>query len=379
MTRILHVITDLCDGGAEAVLLRLVSDDEHNLHRVISLTEEGRGAVKLRAVGVATDSLNMPRGRLRLSGLVKLYRAINNDKPDVVQTWLPHSDLIGGVVARIAGVSSIVWGLHLTDLEPGKARMSTRVVVRLCGLLSNWVPCRIVSCSEGGVELHGKLGYRRDKMRVITNGYDLNVFYPDETARQRVRNQWDVRPDTVLIGMVARWNAQKDHGNLIQALSALKQRYGGAFQCVLVGPGMDESNDKLAGWLEASGLVNDVVLTGSRDDIPAVMNALDVHVLSSAYGEAFPNVVCESMACGVPNVVTNVGDSAVIVGDVGWVVAPLDPMALAGALGQALQLCRSEKYVAWKGACRARVKTNFGIGAMCRAYNDVWDEVAARN
>lgn len=377
--KVLHIITCLDNGGAEAVLFRLIGCDDSDSHQVISLTEMGHYGPQLVAEGVPVDTLEWPRGRVTLGGLRKLYRLIREAKPDVVQTWMYHADLIGGIAVRLARSAPVVWGLHHTTLSPEETSRSTRAVGRLCALLSDWLPRSVISCSESGAALHVHLGYSPDKMRVVHNGYDLDVFSPDSAASARLRSEWGVNSDNVLFGMVARWDPQKDHANLIAAMAELKHhRTNTPFRCVLVGNGLSADNAALADVLDAYDLRQDVLLLGPRDDIPAVMSALDVHVLSSAFGEAFPNVVAEAMACETPVVVTDVGDAAVIVGECGWVSPPSDPVQLAEALSKAVDAMKdNESWDARRLACRERVLQRFDLRKMVSGYRAAWQDLPA--
>lgn len=368
---VFHVITGLNDGGAEAVLYRLCSGDVAGQHHVVSLMDPGKYGPLLEAAGVPVTCLGMPQGRMTFAGLRQLWRLLRHEKPQVVQTWMYHGDLIGGLVARLAGVRRVIWGIRHSTLEPGKSRRATIVIARLNALLSRWVPEKIVCCAERARKVHHALGYAPDKLLVIPNGYDLGRFRPDPLARAQLRLEWGVDDETPLLGMVGRFDPQKDHENLLHALSRLKGA-GRPFRCVLVGRGMDESNAQLAVWLERYGLRADVTLLGQRSDVPAVMSALDVHVLSSS-AEAFPNVLAEAMACGTPCVTTDVGDAHAIVGDTGWIVPPADARQLALGLGVALTA--REDAVLWRMRCNAvrhRVEQNFSLGKMIASYHDVW-------
>lgn len=374
--KILHIITGLNNGGAETVLLNLVAGDkkENNQHHVVSLMDRGIFAARLEQAGATVHTLNFPRGKVTAAGMAQLFRLVRQIQPDVVQTWMYHANLIGGVIALLAGVRTIVWGIHHSNLDPGHNSRTTLRVVRLCALLSGWVPGKIVSCSAQAIRVHQAVGYRADKFIQIPNGYNMQRLQPDAAARSAVRAELGIADNAFVLGMVARFDAQKDHRNLVQALGLLK-RQSVPFTCLLVGVDMDSANADLCGWLDTAGVAGNVKLLGPRSDIPAVMNALDVHVLSSL-GEAFPNVLAEAMACGTPCVTTDVGDAAVIVAGHGWVVAPQDADALADGLAQAYSSFASGG-AAWQtrqAACRAHILANFELEGMCERYRQVWQQ-----
>ncbi|MEO3432604.1 glycosyltransferase [Inquilinus sp. CAU 1745] len=375
--KILHVITGLSDGGAEAVLHRLCTYDDVHRHAVVSLMDEGKYGPLLRAAGVDVYCLGMPRGGVTLRALLRLVMLLRQQRPQVVQTWMYHADLIGGLAARLAGIREVCWGIRHSNLVLGKSRRSTILVAKTCAWLSGVVPRTIVCCSHQAAEVHRALGYAGDKFRIIPNGYDLTRFAPDLSARLRLRMGWSSDSDVPVIGMVARFDPQKDHGNLIAALGRLSLN-GQQFLCILAGYGVDAENAELCGRLEAAGVRDRVLLLGQQSDIPAIMSALDVHVLSSS-SEAFPNVLAEAMACGIPCVTTDVGDASLIVGKTGWVVPPRDGQALAGALAVALG-ARLDP-AAWEDrrqACQSHILEKFSIERMIEAYHAVWQEAAGQ-
>lgn len=369
---ILHVTTGLGDGGAEAVLYRLCTHDREHRHTVISLMDKGKYGPLLEQAGIPVHCLYLPRGRLRLTALIRLFKLLRELQPDVVQTWMYHGDFIGGVMARLAGVRNVVWGIHNTTLEPGKSKWTTIIIARVSAWLSHWIPKRIAVCAQRAVEVHRSLGYDAVRMRVIPNGYSLSRFKPDGLAGMGVRDEWEISAEMPLLGMVARFDPQKDHENLLEALTLLRQR-GMDFRCVLIGAGVDSDNERLINLISSRGLQQHIKLIGQRNDIPAVMNALDVHVLSSA-AEAFPNVLAEAMACGTPCVTTDVGDAAVIVGDTGWVVQPRDASALADGIQAALRDWKGIEWSDRRNAARERIKSCFGVERMVDAYSQLWQE-----
>lgn len=366
-----HVITDLYDGGAEAVLYRLCTRDDDTQFHVISLMEADKYGSLLEAAGVPVTCLNLQRGRVTLTALWRLWRVLRQQRPDVVQTWMYHGNLVGGVIARLAGIRRVIWGIHHTTLDPKHSKRSTIWVMRLCAWISRIIPTRIVCCAQRTLQVHRELGYAAHKMLVISNGYDLMSFAPDLAARDRLRAEWGVG-DRWVLGMVGRFDPQKDHRNLLEALTQLRQ-WKIDFVAVLVGNGLDSDNTNLINWLETLELTEHVRLLGQRNDVPAVMSALDVHVLSSAYGEAFPNVIAEAMACNTPVVTTDLGDAALMVGDTGWVVPAKDPTALATALSLARDAMQDdEDWQLRRREARQRIIDNFSLELMVRRYHEVW-------
>ena len=369
---VVHVIAGLQAGGAESVLVRLATNDRDNRHVVISFMDEGKYGPSLVACGVPVHALRMPRSRVTLDGLRKLAALLDTYKPDVVQTWMYHADLIGGVAARLARVPRVCWGIRSGEILWIRGQRLT-VIIRAFNAAMSWlVPHRIICNSERAAELHRSIGYCGRKLRVIPNGIDTAAFRPDAALRNQMRAAWGVSAGVPLLGAVGRDTPYKDHDTLIAALRMLRDQ-GMAFNFVFVGPGMDERNDRIVARLEAAGIRDRVRLCGERSDIPAVMNGLDLCVVSSA-AEAFPSVLIESMACGVPCVTTDVGDAAAVVADSGWVVSPRNPEALAAAIRAALGTWRDPAaFGQRRAASRERVVARFSLFEMIRGFRQAWD------
>lgn len=366
---IVHIITGLYDGGAEAALYRLCTADHGTRHLVVSLMEPGKYGPLLEQAGIPVLALDMPQGKIRLAALWRLRKFLAETKPDAVQTWMYHADFLGGIAARAAGIGNLCWGIHNTTLTRGESTGATILISRLSAILSRFVPRAIICCAEKSAEVHAELGYRASIMHVVNNGYDLSQFRPDDRAGQAVRSELGLDGEA-LIGFVARFDSQKDHRNLLGALHILKSR-GETPRCLLVGTGMDASNAALTAMVDEFGLSEQLMLLGRRDDVPAIMNALDVHVLSSL-AEAFPNVLAEAMACGTPCVSTDVGDAAIILGDTGWIVPRGDPEATADAIGRALAERGTPAWQQRQQDARHRIETRFSIEQMVEGYRAVW-------
>jgi glycosyltransferase involved in cell wall biosynthesis len=371
--KILHVIAGLNRGGAEATLVRLSLSDADNVHVVVSLMSGGAYGEELRSAGIPIYELGFRRGAVTASGVKDLYRVLRQEKPDIVQTWMYHADVVGGLVAKCAGVKRIVWGIRNTLLDPTAGNWPTRTVARTAAVLSHLIPSVIVSCSRQALLQHASIGYRPSKLVYIPNGYDLGRFAPDSHVRRSVRESIQVAESDFLLGMVARWDPQKDHATLFNAAGRLSARIRSRWRLVLIGPDMVPSNKPLMELINDAKLRANSILLGPRSDVPELMKALDVHVLSSAYGEGFPNVVAEAMASGVPCVATDVGDASEIVGSAGWVVPPKDAGGLAEAMVQAYEAwSRPDDWVHISLASRRKVVSDYSVDAMVYRYRQVW-------
>jgi glycosyltransferase involved in cell wall biosynthesis len=373
MIRVSHVITGLGVGGAEMMLVKLLSGiDPKRFHsHVVSLSSALELAAGVRDMGVAVDVLDVaPTAMAVLPAVVQTRRLLRDAKPDLVQTWLYHADLVGGIAAKWLGIP-VIWNVQTSTVDPKGISRRTVRVVKLCAMTSRFLPDTIVSCSRAAVDVHTALGYR-GKFRVIPNGTDVNIFRPDTDARLAVRAELNLENEVPIIGMAARFHAQKDHSNFLAAAADLVRTHPGV-RFALCGLGLQPDNQKLMTMVHRFGLQDRVLLMGLRRDVHRVLNAFDIHTLSSSFGEGFPNVLGEAMATGVPCVVTDVGDSAMIVGDTGVAVPPRRPSALANGWRTLLDLAPAERAGLGMRA-RERVIAEFSLSASVSQYETIYEE-----
>ena len=373
-----HIITGLGTGGAETMLLKLLShsDRARFSSRVYSLSAASSAiADRIRALGVPVTSFSMTREAPDPWAIVRLSRALRASRADIVQTWMYHADLVGSIATKLAVIGApIVWNIRQGNLDRELNRPRTLALIRLCAKLSSRVPDAIICCSSDARRVHSSIGYCDEKIRVIGNGFDTEVFRPDAAARAAVRAELGIADDMVVIGLVARFDPQKDHRTFISAAARLVERRPGV-RFLLCGSGITTNNAALMEWIDAAGLRGACHLLGERTDVPRRVAAMDLASLSSR-GEGFPNVLGEAMSCGVPCVATNVGDSAVIIGDTGLVVPPRDPAALAEAWEELLVHGRSSLEDLGTRA-RRRVAEKFSIDVVVRSYEQAYEEIVA--
>ena len=372
--RVVIIITGLATGGAETMLLKVLErlDRQRFAPHVISLTTMGEIGPRISALGIPVEAVGLKSGLYGLIGLFRLVQRIRCLQPDAVHTWMYHADLLGGLAAHLAGGAPVGWGIRHTNLDRDKTKWTTRAMARLCAIISHWLPKRILSCSETARQVHVALGYAAEKMVVVPNGFDLTRFKPDSDARHKIRTELDIPDESYLVGLMGRFDPQKNHAGFFEAAGWLHRRMP-EVHFVLAGRGIDRDNEELMGNIARAGVLANSHLLGLRDDMPSLMAALDV-LSSVSTSEAFPNVLGEAMACGVPCVVTDVGDSAYIVGNTGSVVASGDMAGLAAALEAILALPAADK-TALSERARERVAGHFEIGQVVLQYEDFYQSL----
>jgi len=365
---VLHVITSLENGGAQSLLYETVCRSTNFNHIVISLHTLDDLGKKMLAEGHEVIALNMPRGRITLQGIKGYCCILRNRTPNIIQCWMYHANLFGGVIAKLSGQSRIFWSIHNTTLNKAGQSFSLRIVNRISALLSGVIPLKIISCSQSGTIIHQKFGYKKEKLLTVYNGYDEQTF-----KTVLATNKLDSSNRIIRLGMVARYHPQKDHLNLITALGILAKKSDIKWNCKLAGQGVTTDNKVLLGAIKERHLTQKIQLLGPQNPIQEFYHSIDLHILPSSSGEAFPNVVNETMLCEIPNVATDVGDTALIVGKLGWIVEPSNPDALATAILAACELFEEKSdWTRLKQNCRQRICENFSINKMLSSYEIQW-------
>lgn len=371
--KVVHIITGLNNGGAEGVLYRLVTNDRKNTHVVISLMDAGKYGPLLVESNIKTYYLELSRGSLSLSPLFRLKEIIKKEKPEIIQTWMSHADLIGGLVSKLSGHKNVIWNIRHSNLTFRISNIKTNAVIMACMLMSKAIPKSIICCSEKTYRDYGGKGYPKNKMTVISNGYDFKKFNIDVKSRKKIRKELNITEDTKLLGMVARYDPNKNHQGLLQALKLVK-KHDSNFKMLLVGRDLNYSNEIIVSLIEKFELEDHIILLDQRSDIPSIMNALDIHILSSISGEGFPNVLAEAMACGTLCIATNTGDSKVIIDDYGWIVEPNNDKSLSETILKALKL-KDDSFI-WaekQRLAKEHIINNFSLSLMIDKYNDIWN------
>jgi len=370
--KILHLITNLETGGAEMMLFKILSgmDREKFVSEVVSLRDVGSVGQKIRNLGIPVHGVGMQLGLpdpLSIWRLIHLVRKLN---PGLIQGWMYHGNLAAQVVnAFLPEPIPVLWNIRHSLYDLAYEKWMTAKVIRLGARLSK-KPAQILYNSNVSAVQHEALGYAADKRLMIPNGFDTDVFSPSEEAKSSIRKELEIPPTSPLIGLIGRYHPMKDHAGFIRAAAHLSKSHENV-HFLLAGNKVDADNRELMDLINELNLSSKVHLLGERNDVNLLMASLDIASSSSYFGEGFPNVIGEAMACGVPCVVTDVGDSGAIVGDTGRVVAPKDPVAMASAWEHILALGSQERKNLGMKA-RERVVNNFSITKIVSEYENLY-------
>jgi glycosyltransferase involved in cell wall biosynthesis len=372
MIRICHIITDLDAGGAERALVNVISrlDPTRFCNEVISLIKPGIFGRYLHAAGIPLISLDLRRGRPTLSSFLKVVRYLRQSRPAILQTWLYHADLLGLFAHYFMPSTRLLWNVRCSDIASSPESSHLLWITRLLARMSDRPDAIIVNSKRGRV-FHEEIGYRPRRWIELPNGVDTQRFRPRFHQREELRSLLGIRTSGPVIGLVARYHQMKDHMTFLRASAKFASDHPDA--CfVLCGTNCDSENKGLNLLISQAGLSGRVILLGCREDMETIYPAFDLATLCSAFGEGFPNVLTEAMACGVPCVATDVGACREIIEGHGLIVSPRDPAALAQAWEAMLVAPR--ELLARKA--RARASEHYGIDRICALYESIYMDVA---
>jgi len=373
--KVTHIITSTTASGAQMMLYKLLISPSAAFDQdVVSLSQDNSLKVPLSEHGYDPMIANM-RGWRIPGAVAALLRHAQTRQPDLIMGWMYHSCLMASLAAAGRKIP-LVWNIRHSLHDIAHEKTNTRLIIRALSKLSKQ-PDAIVYNAKASAEQHVAFGFCEDRTVVIPNGFDCEMFSPGREKRQAFRASLQLKEGTKLIGLVARAHPQKNHPGLLRAF-ARAQFPPDQARLLLVGHGFDESNTSLKELVSDLGLADRVTLLGARSDIADILPALDILTLPSLWGEAFPNILGEAMACGVPCVVSDVGDCAWIVGETGFVLNPGDEDALSAALAEVARLAPDQ--LANRGAAaRNRILTSFELKRIAKRYHDLYEEVWNRS
>ena len=373
--KILYIISGLPTGGAEMMLYKLLSVIDRDIFEpvVISLTDYGSLGNNIKNLNIPVYKMEMKAGfpnPYKVWGFIKLIRKI---KPELIQGWMYHGNL-AALLAKwvLPNRVFLLWNIRHTPDDLKKEKRLTALVIRLGAKFSSH-PDRIIYNSNVSEQKHELLGYDNKNKSIIPNGFNCEQFKPFNNAKSKLRHSLGLKKDTLLIGLVARYHIMKDHITFLHSAGKLNKTYP-EIHFVLVGQDVDKNNHFLIKLIEDLKITKNVHLLGKRMDVDEITAGLDIACSSSSWGESFSNAIGEAMACGIPCIVTDVGDSVWIVGETGIVVKPGDRKAFTGAMITLIKMSFEERLRLGKLA-RNRIIKLFSLDPVVKQYEDMYQNL----
>ena len=373
---VLHIITGLDTGGAEAMLLKLIQSHKTLVNSCL-IVLSGRGALsqKIDQIKIPVLYLNLQRQKFpTMSAIRELIKFSKCCRPNLIQGWMYHGNLAASFVSLTLNRKvGLLWNIRQTLSEPHRETRMTNWIIRFGSFLSR-LPNAVIYNSQLSIQQHERLGYHKNKSLLIHNGFELENFRPSSNDREEVREELGIPQNSFLIGHVARFHPMKNHEGMLRAARITLNHVPNVF-FLFVGYNVNDENIELTRLVKSLDLETHVKLIGERSDVPKIMNALDLFALSSAWGEGFPNVLGEAMASGVPCVVTDVGETRHVIGKFGTIVPPNDSAAFAEGILEKIRMKPEDMDVIRKKS-RAHIEKNFKIENIANNYLKVYKETA---
>jgi glycosyltransferase involved in cell wall biosynthesis len=365
--KILHIITGLGNGGAENTLLKLTNGLKKSFdNTILVLGTQNTLEKKFNNQNIKIVKANIKNKYFFFIYFYKIYFLIKKNNPDLIQTWMYHSDLIGSLIGKIILKKKIVWCIRHSNLKLFCSKFSTILISRICSILSHNFVDQIIYSSRNSDIYHKSIGYSNKKGIQISNGYNPDKFKYCKFKNRKIYS----------LGFLANYRPQKDFFTLLKSLEILDRKKIN-FKCYMAGHNVDKKNKKLLSLIKQFNLKKKIYLLGELKCTKSFFNKIDYLILSSSFGESFPNVIAESMLQGIPCISTNVGDSKKIISKLGWISEPSNPQELSNKILKALKFKKKNKkgYKSLKKKVRETIIQKFHINLMLENYSKAWKKL----
>ena len=372
--KVLHIITSLNQGGAQKNLLNICSSCEIQSY-VICLSKESIYSKKLESIGVENISLNMNiKNLFSFLKLIKIFQVINQFKPDILQTWLYHSDFLGSIIKIFFKDLKLIWTIRHTDISLLGNKLSTYFLIRLLIPLSYFAPNKIIYCANASINSHRKIFYCKSKTTLIRNGLEMNMKrYIEPFFNKTNKSSNKFADQTIFFISIARYHPIKNHLLLLRAFKKAVELSKIKLHLIMLGENVNLKNQSLRNFIIENNLLSVISMKGPKKNIYPYLKKSHFLILSSN-SEAFPNVLLEASLCCTPSISTDVGDAKKIIGKYGYITPINDEEALTNAILNSSRL-NKKKYENLAIKTRERSLKIFSLKSMISNYNNLYRDL----
>jgi glycosyltransferase involved in cell wall biosynthesis len=377
--KILHIIIGLNQGGAEESLKRLVfaSHSEQYQHIIISLTTLGVVGNILRDEGIDVYCLDLNYFYQLPNIFFKLIKLTLSIRPNIIQTWMYHADLLGGITGFLLR-KPVIWGVRNTHATYGNGTSkSTQIIMKICAILSWFIPKKVVCVADAAIYSHSKYGYKKSIMLNIPNGYDIELInrLANKENRLILRTQLGIDENNLVIGSVGRFNDYKDYPNFVKAINELQKNYQ-YLKILMVGRNINKSNIELMDLISKTNYPDQFILLDEQKNPAQYVACMDIFCLHSA-SEGFPNVLAEAMSLSILCVTTDVGDARIIINNDEYVVPSKNSFALAKKIEQLINLSDIDKSFIGS-SMHNNIVSKYSIQTIKLAYENLYHSIISK-
>jgi len=378
--KIIHIISSLEKGGAEGNLYRLCQFQKKKYKNkiditIITLIKNGYYEIELKKKNIKIFTLGLNKKIKFFYFLKKIFilrKFIKSQNPDIIQSWMYHSNFITLFIHQ-KFYNRIFWNIRHSKLNIKISKKITIFISLICGLFSKIVPSKIIYCSEESINFHENHHfYAKNKTRLIDNGYCEKNYYPSKPLRLNFRKKNKLKKTDIILGFAGRYAKQKNISSLLFAFSKIVKNYNNIY-LFMAGKDINSSNQELNKIAFDLKIKNKVIFLDEQKNLLEFYNGIDLLILTSL-SESFPNVVAEAMLCSTPVLSSDVGCSKKIIEDSGFLVNGNDHQSIVKSLNESLYVFKNKK-IRWKFIkknCRLKIKNKYSIKNMSNAYLENW-------
>lgn len=378
--KILHIINSLNKGGAESNLYRLCKFHKKKYNTKIDITiltliDNGFYESELKKLGIKVHSLKINPKR-KLSDLIKkiyrLRRIILDLSPDVIQSWMYHSNFLTLFIPK-KFYSKVFWNIRHSELNFRISKKMTIFLSLICGILSKFIPKKIIYCSERSIQFHEKQHfYSKSKSVLIYNGYSHDTYFPSKNLRFNFRKKYKIKKKQFILGYAGRYAKQKNISSLLFAFSKVVKKHNSII-LFMAGKDINYKNKELIYLVNNLGVKNNIIFLNEQKNLLKFYNGIDLLVLTSL-SESFPNVLPEAMLCSTPVLSSDAGCSKKIIDKYGFVMTNSDEQSIFKNLNKVIKynMKNKKKWKFIKKKSRLQIMKEFSISRMSEEYLQNW-------